>query len=120
MAFADPQTVTINSIAIPLPRVSSGNGSGAFQSADGDTLVDIRNSYGKRIRRTARITTKKISADPLTPSNNVPVTASFYVVADVPVQGYTAAEMKDIATGFMTWLTASSGANLTKLFGGEA
>jgi len=35
MAFADPQTVTINAVANSLPRISSGNNAGGFSKDDG-------------------------------------------------------------------------------------
>lgn len=39
MAFADPQSVTIDGTAISLPRVSSGVNAGAFKSNDGLTAL---------------------------------------------------------------------------------
>jgi len=33
MSFADPQSVTVNAVAISLPRTSSGVNSGVFTSA---------------------------------------------------------------------------------------
>jgi hypothetical protein len=44
---------------------------------------------------------------------------SFYIVADVPNTGYTVAEQKAVIDGFLANLQAISGANLTKLLGGE-
>lgn len=120
MAFSDPQSVTIGAATTSLPRTSSGNGTGTFTSADGTISVSISNSYGKRVRRTARITVKKLSTDPLTPSNNIPVSGSFYVVTDFPVQGFSATEQADQAKALMTLLTASSAAKLVQLLGGEA
>jgi len=120
MAFSDPQSVTIGGVTTSLPRVSSGNGTGAFASGDGSILMEVRNSYGKRIRRTVRLTTKKLVSDPLLPSSNIPVSGAVYLVVDVPVQGITAAEIKDQAVGLLTNLTASTNANLIKALGGEA
>jgi hypothetical protein len=118
--FADPQSVTIGGAATSLPRVSSGNGTGAFQTPDGSVQLSVSHSYGKRNRRTARLTQKFLSADPLTPSNNIPVSGAFYVVADFPLQGITPDQQKDAAAALAAWLTASSNANLIKLLGGEA
>jgi len=120
MAYSDPQSVTIGGSATSLPRIGSGNGSGVFSTQDGSVQLLISNSYGKRNRRTARLTTKTLSADPLTPSNNVPVSGSFYVVADFPVQGIPVADQEALAAALATWLTASTNANLKKLLGGEA
>jgi hypothetical protein len=44
---------------------------------------------------------------------------TFYVVADVPTTGYTVAEQKAVIDGFLANLQATSGANITKLLGGE-
>ncbi|DAD49991.1 TPA_asm: coat protein [ssRNA phage Gerhypos.1_36] len=119
MAYSDPQTVTIDSVANSLARTATGANTGAFTLNDGSIQLSVAHTYGKRTRRTARITHKKIVSDPLLPSTNVPVSMSFYVVADVPVQGYSVDEIQKIITGFTTWMTASSGANITKLLGGE-
>jgi hypothetical protein len=38
---------------------------------------------------------------------------------DTPVAGYTVAEAKQIVDALAAWLSASSGANTTKVLGGE-
>lgn len=120
MAFADPQSVTINAIPISLPRVSSGSNTGSFASADGLTSLRISHSYGnKRKRRVARLDQKKIAADPLLAGINVIAGMSCYLVIDVPDSGYTNAEAKLVIDGFLAALTASSGAKVTQLLGGE-
>jgi hypothetical protein len=45
---------------------------------------------------------------------------STYIVADVPVVGFTITEQKQIIDALTAWLTASTGANVTKLLGGES
>jgi len=45
---------------------------------------------------------------------------STYIVADVPTVGFTVAEQKQIVDALSTWLTATSGSNVTKLLGGES
>lgn len=119
MAFADPQSVTINAVANSLPRTSSGVNAGIFTKDDGAVKLTVSHSYGKRVRRTIRIDHKKISADPLQPSTNTQYSMSTYIVADVPVTGYTNAEIKQIIDGLTGYLTASSGARVTQLLGGE-
>jgi hypothetical protein len=44
---------------------------------------------------------------------------STYLVVDVPVTGFTIAETKQIIDGLTAYLTASSGARVTQLLGGE-
>lgn len=119
MAFSDPQIVTIDDANVSLPRTSSGTNAGAFTSNDGTVGLSVSSSLGKRVRRTARINHSKIAPDPLISSQNIKYSMSVYVVADVPVTGYTVAEQADILAGLTTWLNASSGANTTKLLGGE-
>lgn len=118
--FSDPQSVTIGGSATSLPRVGSGIGTGAFQTPSANVTLTVSHSYGKRTRRTAKLTSKLLATDPITPSNNIPVSWSFYVVADAPLQGVTQDQQKDQAAALATWLTASSNANLIKLLGGEA
>jgi hypothetical protein len=121
MAFSDPQSVTIGSTpgTVSLPRTASSVGGGVFDSNDGTVELSVANSYGKRTRRTARINLSKIAPDPLISSNNIKYSSSVYVVVDAPVTGFTVAELKDLMTGLTTWLTASSGAHITQLLGGE-
>jgi hypothetical protein len=42
-----------------------------------------------------------------------------YLVVDVPIIGYTVTEQKQVVDGLTGYLTASSGARVTQLLGGE-
>lgn len=119
MAFADPQSVTINAVAQTLARVSSAANGGVFAKDDGTVKLTVSHQYGKRTRRTIRIDHKKTSADPLVPANNIVTSMSTYVVVDVPLVGYTITEVKQIVDALTAYLTASSGAKVTQLLGGE-
>lgn len=119
MAFADPQSVTINAVANSLPRTSSGPNNGVFTKDDGAVRLQVSHAYGKRVRRTLRIDHTKIAADALQPSTNARYSMSTYLVVDVPVTGYTNTEIKQIVDGLTGYLTASSGAKVTQLLGGE-
>lgn len=119
--FSDPQSVTISGTPISLPRVSSGEHKGAFSSVDG--LVDLlaSHSYSKnRIRRVLRLDHSKITADPFIADQNREVSCSNYMVFDVPVVGYSVADVQAIYAGFKGLYTASSDALITKLLGGES
>ncbi|DAD49944.1 TPA_asm: coat protein [ssRNA phage Zoerhiza.1_34] len=120
MAYSDPQTITVAGNAKTLARTGSGIGNGVFADSTGEYNLTVSHAYGKRNRRTVRVTTKGFSSDPLTPSNNVPVSGSFYVVSDFPVQGISVADQEALAAALCAWLTASTNANLKKLLGGEA
>lgn len=117
--LADPQSVTIGS-AISLPRTTSATDLGIFTAADGNTKMTVSSQYGKRKRRTIRVDFQKIAADPLISAQNIIYSMSCYLVVDVPPTGFTVAEQKQVADGLAAWLTASSGANLTKVLGGES
>jgi hypothetical protein len=62
----------------------------------------------------------KTSADPLNASVNVQKTFRFFLNAQEPAVGFSIAEKKDIAQALMTWVNATSGANLVKWLGGES
>jgi hypothetical protein len=118
--FTDPQSVTINTVANALPRTGVGSSSAVYTKDDGNVKLSVSHAYGKRTRRTARIDFRKTAADPMFPTQNTPYSMSAYIVADVPVVGFTISEQKQIIDGLTAWLTASTGANVTKLLGGES
>jgi hypothetical protein len=118
--FTDPQSITINAVANTLPRTGVGASSASYSKDDGNVKLSVSHSYGKRTRRTARIDFRKTAADPLFPAQNTPFSMSTYIVADVPTVGFTVTEQKQIIDALSAWLTASSGANVTKLLGGES
>lgn len=119
MAFADPQSVTINAVPISLPRTGFGATNGSFKAADGNTLLSVSHAYGKRTRHQIRLDSLKTAADPLNPTTNLPYSMSCYMVVDVPIIGYTVAEQKLVVDGLTAYLTASSGARVTQLLGNE-
>lgn len=119
MAYADPQSVTIGGSATSLPRTSSGQNTGAFGAADNSVLLTVSHQYGRRVRRVIRLTQSKISADPLTPSTNVKNSMSTMLVVDTPANGYTVAEAKAVVDALVAYLSASTGARVTQLLGGE-
>jgi hypothetical protein len=120
MAFTDPQTITINAIARTLARVDV-DPQGVFYSADGLSKETIgQATSGKdRFRRLIRFDDKKIAANPFDSSLNAYYNMGVYLVVDVPSVGYTVAEQKLVVDGFLAYLTASSGAKVTQLLGGE-
>lgn len=119
MAFSDPQSVTISGTANSLPRVSSGVNSGGFLSNDGNVALSVSHSYGKRTRRVLKLDTSKIAPDPLISSQNIKFSMSAYLVVDTPVTGYTVAEAKAVVDALVAYLSASTGARVTQLLGGE-
>lgn len=118
--LSDPQSVTINAVANSLPRTTAGVNSGVFTKDDGNVKLSISHTYGKRTRRLMRIDVSKIAADPLISAQNIKYSMSTYLVVDVPVTGYTVVEAKQVIDGFIAYLSASSGAVITKMLGGES
>jgi len=119
MAFADPQSVTINLVAQTLPRTSSGVNTGSFTKDDGNVKLEVSHQYGKRNRRAIKLTHRKIAADPLISSQSILYSMSTTLVVDTPVTGYTVTEAKQIVDALTAYLTASTGARVTQLLGGE-
>lgn len=120
MAFSDPLSVTISAVPISLPRVSTVGDETVYQSADGLVQIQASHQGGKRNRHLLRINHKKITADPFIPADNVEVAMSNYIVFDVPVVGYTTAEIVAVYAGFKGLFTATSDALITKLLSGES
>lgn len=117
--FSDPQSVTISGAAKSLPRVSSGDFSGQFRTSDGVYTLSVKHTAGKRERSVVRLDTRKIGANPLDPTRNLPYTASVYLVLDAPPQqsGFTSVELEDLSKGLVAYLSA---ANVTKFVGKES
>jgi len=121
VALSDPQSVTIGTTpgAVSLPRVNTGSNVGKFSNFDLKTTLSVQTNYGKRTRREARIDFSKIVTDPLVSTTNVLVGGTVRLNIDVPPSGFSAAEQKDLAVALLTWLTASTNANLIKVIAGE-
>jgi hypothetical protein len=121
VALSDPQSVTIGSTpgAVSLPRVNTGSNVGTFANYDSKVALKVQTNYGKRTRREARVDFSKVVTDPLVASTNVLVSGTVRLNIDVPPTGFSAAEQKDLAVSLLTWLTASSNANLIKVIAGE-
>lgn len=120
MAMADPQSVTINSVAVSLPRIPAGENKGVFKSNDGNATLTVSHTYGKRPRSVVRLDHQKVAPDPLISSTNILYGMGVYLVADRPQTGYTVAEQKQIVDALIALLTASSGVFVTRFLGGEA
>jgi hypothetical protein len=118
--LADPQSVTYNSGSVSLPAVGRGVNTSSYQKDDGTMKLSISHAYGKRTRRTVRLDFSKIAADPLVSAQNIKYSMSAYLVIDQPVTGFTVAESKLVVDALTAYLTASSGAKVTAVLGGES
>jgi hypothetical protein len=118
--FAEPLSITVGSSTVSLPRTGMGPDSGTFRTSDGAYTVTVSHASGRRHRRVFRLTSNKISADPLVPNQNIRAHAQAYLVVDHPVNGFSAAEVQDLVKGLLSRLSAGTYADVTKLVGGEA
>lgn len=120
MAFADPQSVTVNAVAQSLPRTGITDTKGVFTKDDSEYQLQVtQTNNGKRRRQAIRLSHNKTEPDPLMPSVNTALSLSVTLVLDGPTVGYTNTEKQDILDGFVAYLSASSGAKMTQMIGGE-
>lgn len=116
--LADPQTITIDGTAISAPRVLTGSDLGRFSG--GATILEVQTSRdAKRIRQVARLKQSKVTTDPLVSTTNVRVADTIALTITRPLEGFSNEEIEKQVTGFISWLTADTNANLNKLIAGE-
>lgn len=121
MALSDPQAVTINSVAVSLPRVAVGEMTSTYQKDDGFVKLWVSHQPNKtKVRRVAKLSTVDVAADPLLAGVNREVPFSVSVVIESPLVGKSLASQKDAVKALLTALTASSDALLVKILGGES
>jgi len=114
--LADPQSVTINAVATPMPKTQAGQLQNIFTSADGNTWMTTKqNTSASRFRREVRLSQKKIAADPIS-AINTEKGVSVYLVIDEPRAGFSDTEIGYLIEALKTWL---SSANYNKVLGGE-
>lgn len=116
--YADPQSLTINAVAVSMPRVGSNNPttSGVFRSGDAEYEFRVaQNSTANRFRREVRLTRRKVAADPISAVNKE-VSASVIIAVDEPKFGFTDVELGYLTSAIVAWFNAG---NRDKLLGGE-
>lgn len=115
--FADPQTVTINSVAKSLARVLVAAKSSTYQNADETFKLTVSHQKsGTRTRSMVRIDQRAIVTNPLDSSNDYD-TLSFYCVFDRPEYGFSLAQIQQLIAGLQTWLDSTA---VGKLVGQES
>lgn len=121
MALPDPITVTIAGVANTLPRVGSGESTGVWAKDDRTVVFKVSQQSSKvRNRRTSRMDSSKIAADPLLAGVNRESSMSTFFNFDDPIIGLSITEKKDHALAHIAALTANSNALLIKILGGES
>jgi hypothetical protein len=91
-----------------------------FNTPEGDLVLTISHQTGKRYRRSVRLTSNKVVPDALQPSVNTPVSASAFVVVDVPKMGFTVADQTALVAALTKYLSDATNANTVRLLGGES
>lgn len=115
--FADPQTITINSVPYTLARVSSNGLKSVYQTADGNHVLTLSHTVTRdRIRSMARLDVRQIVADPLTSASEWQNLAEYHVW-DRPLVGFSVTEVTQQTTGFKTWLDSGV---LEKIYGQQS
>lgn len=115
--FADPQSVTVNSVAQSMPRISATGTSAVYQKSDGVWTLSISHQLSKgRIRSMVRLDQKAVVADPLTAVNDYQILSDYHVI-DRPEYGFTLTQVQQQVAGLNAWL---DGTAVGKLFGKES
>lgn len=123
MAYADPQSITFNTVAKSLPRVSSVENGSSYLFNDGTDVfkMDISHSYAKsRIRHLVKLGHQRAAADVYQPAVNTLSQMSAHLVVDVPVVGFTPIQQYYVFAALIDNLRASTETNILKVIGGES
>lgn len=111
MAFTDPQSVTVNSVAKSMPRVSTGDLNSVYKSADDAWQFRISHQKSKsRIRRMVRLDNKLVAADPLTAENTYQ-SVGVYLVIDEPDVGVDDTTIGYQVAALTAWATPTNVGN---------
>lgn len=117
--LTDPQAVTVGGTAISLPRTGSDKSSSDYTSADGLSQMRVGQTVNASTKQTTiSLKTNKIAADPITAVNSRK-SDLWTITNTAPLDGFTVTEIRDQLIGLANALTASSGALITKILGGE-
>lgn len=108
MAFADPQSITINAVPISMPLISSNDNRSVYQNADGTLKFQISHqTSGTRRRHMVRIDKTVVAADPLT-AENASQGLAVYIVIDEPSFGFADTDIDDVVQGLIAWATSAN------------
>lgn len=116
MSFADPQTITVNSIAKTLDRIKNEGMSSEYATADEAYKMRISHQESKgHTRRMVRVDQRVVAADPLSSVNEYK-TLGVYVVIDEPEYGFADVDIDYVVQALKTWL---SSANVLKVLSNQ-
>jgi len=121
MALADPQSITVNSVAKSMPRILVEGNHSLYQMSDLTFSLDVRHRAVKRDKKTRAVSLvtfnqRKVVADPLTAVNDYE-NLVWSIQLDRPDAGFTSTECDQMFTGFKTWFDTTM---VGKIFGRES
>lgn len=122
--FTDPISLTDTDLgAVSLPRRTMGAGNATYVSSDDVVSLRIAHTTAKRrTRRLVRLDRIRNLTDALTGTSK-PFNCAVYLVIDVPARSAADIDPEtevSLTTDFLTWLTASTNANLVKVTASES
>jgi hypothetical protein len=116
--LADPQSVTVNSVAQSLAKTSTTGQSSVYEKSDGTYKLTVSHQVtkGDRIRSLIRFDHKAVVTNPLDASNDYD-TQSVQIVLERPNFGFTSTDLANDWAGIKAWLDTTM---VGKIFGRES
>lgn len=112
MAFTDPQTLTVNSVAKTLNRIKSDGYSAEYAAADEEFKMRISHQESKsRTRRMVRADQRIVATNPLTSVQEYK-TLGVYCVIDEPEYGFDDTTINYLVQALVTWLSPTNVAKI--------
>lgn len=106
--FADPQTITIATVAKSLVKIQDDGLKSVYQTADEEYRFTVSHRRsGQRTQRMVRIDKRVVAADPLNSVNQY-ANLGIYFVIDMPPFGFTSTQITDVVAGLKTWLDTTA------------
>lgn len=124
MAFADPVTLTVATVAKTLPRVFVNGSDSRYRFDDGAGNIfgiEVGHTANKqRVSHLLKVSQQKTAADVYTPDTNDIFQMSAHVVLNVPLVGFTATEQLNLVKALNDFVSAGTYGTTTKWIGGES
>lgn len=118
--FTEPLVLTVGGSAKSLNRTGTNDVGSKYATADTAYRVTINHENTKtRSRHVIRVDFDSLVANPLITGQQVPQSMSVWLAVNTN-RGYDTATAKAVVDALVAYLTATSGANVTKLLGGES
>lgn len=113
--LADPQVFGAKSLA----RTNTNDVGAKYATSARDALYSVSHSYGRRTRHTSRYQFDSLVTNPFMSGENITQSMTVSVTIDMP-PGYDTTVAKTHVDAVLANLSASTGANVTKILGGES